>query len=393
MLSPDPLEGTPAPSSQPVAVEHAYSQPRGSDEVIVNMDVDVSDTEDDDDAAQSMPPHIVDLLNRASAALQDERKKAQMAQRELAEVKGHLKHLVMRCLEDQRSGDGGSGGRAAHYMGKNMKALGALCGISVTVPIEVKANAQPRRASSAASRSSSHVKSASESGGQYAKKAPSPRSPQRARHSDPAPPHSTSRQENSPQDGSAKIHRAESIPSAPPAPALTPRAVNTAAAPTKAEAAMMARLRRAMAPAPSKSQMSDVVDGMMMELKRDICRKLEDKSLRWPPTVQSKDPNSAYYFVPWIIHVEKEGMCAYRFLLGSEPHVSAVAESRRRAPGVSIDSLLLQRSKRNQSSTVKLDVKHFLVHLTVDNGDLNVISGGGHISLHEYLKRKIHLLL
>lgn len=162
-----------------------------------------------------------------------------------------------------------------------------------------------------------------------------------------------------------------------------------------AEAGMIARLRRAVAPPPTKYQMDEVVEAMIGELRKELKEKISAKTLDWPPVQKSLEKSTPFYCIPWTIKIEKENVCAYRFLVGPEESVSTVIEIYRKRPGCSVDSILLknQRARQDGQQVPKLDVKHFLVHLTIDSGKLCVVTGGGHTDLLLFLERKINLRL
>lgn len=164
---------------------------------------------------------------------------------------------------------------------------------------------------------------------------------------------------------------------------------------TPAEAGMIARLRRAVAPPPTKYQIDEVVEAMIGEMRKELRKKLCTKTLDWPPVQKSLENASEFFYMPWTIQIEKENVCAYRFLVGPEESVNTVIEIRRKRPGCSVDSILLdnQRARQDGQRVPKLDVKHFLVHLTVDSGKLSVVKGGGHTDLLIFLERKIRLRL
>lgn len=164
---------------------------------------------------------------------------------------------------------------------------------------------------------------------------------------------------------------------------------------TPAEAGMIARLRRAVAPPPTKYQMDEVVEAMIGEMRKEIKEKLYSKTLDWPPVQKSLEKGTVYFYVPWTIQIEKENLCAYRFLAGPEESVNTVIDIRRKRPGCSVDLILLenQRARQDGQRVPKLEVKHFLVHLTIDSGRLSVVKGGGHTDLLTFLERKLHLRL
>lgn len=164
---------------------------------------------------------------------------------------------------------------------------------------------------------------------------------------------------------------------------------------SSAEAGMIARLRRAVAPPPTKYQMDEVVEAMIGELRKELKEKISDKTLDWPPVQKSLEKGTPFYYIPWVIKIEKENVCAYRFLVGPEVSVNTVIDIYRRRPGCSVDSILLknQRARQDGQQVPKLDVKHFLVHLTIDSGKLCVVKGGGHTDLLLFLERKINLRL
>lgn len=121
----------------------------------------------------------------------------------------------------------------------------------------------------------------------------------------------------------------------PPALAATSSVGAAAYAPDAQAAAMATRLRRALAPPPTRQQLGGVVDAMVAELQRDLRRR------------QREDPREG---AP-LLH--RLGSCTYRLTWG-------------------------QRRAR-------------VVHLTIDSGALCVVVGGGHVNFLEYMDRLVPL--
>lgn len=170
-------------------------------------------------------------------------------------------------------------------------------------------------------------------------------------------------------------------------PAVAPR--------NETEAQMVARLKRAIAPPPSKTQIAVVVDAMIGELRKEIKSKLENNTLQWGPGSKCCEASPSSPSSPWTIRIEKENLCAYRFIMGREESVRYVLEQRKKIPGCTVDGLLLENQRKRDAGkrVAKLELKHFLVHLTIDSGRLTVLTGGGHLDLLEFLERKVHLRL
>eukprot|EP00796_Vickermania_ingenoplastis_P010666 gene10666-7411_t len=317
---------------------------------INSVAIEVSDSEED--SSTEISPHVVDLLNRASQAIKEERGKALTLRKEVEEMKRHLCAMLFLFAEEKNTPAAGHT-KLFKYLSTQASSIGSLCGMSIP--------ADDARSSNEA--------------GQNSKPALSSRSGSRA-------PSTPTRAASHPkEEGGGR--------STAPLATAPPKAATVASAPppshevgiSAAEAGMIARLRRAMAPPPSKAQVSDVVDAMVGELRKEIDQKLADHTLRWPPVQQRDDLRSIYHLYPWTIQVEKEGPCAYRFLYGPEAQVRSVLEGRRKCPGASIDALLSRCVSEKDQRNSRLRVKHFLVNLTIDSGSLNVVCGGGHVNL------------
>lgn len=349
--------------------------------------VEVSDSEDEN--AADISPQVVDLLNRASEAIKEERGKTARLQGEVTQLKHYLRDILLLFVEDEKNASADPknqrqpqlSGKLRHYFATSAAEIGDLCGVKVTQVGAAHGHSRSSRSSSADQVTSNMVKPSSG----YTQKQPG--GPTGKREDSPSNSKDLSAAANHGNHQSPEM--AADAQSALPHPLATPPTVSAI------EAGMMARLRRAIAPPPSRSQVSDVVEAMVGELRKEIHRKLDDGTLKWPPAEKRADPNSVYHFIPWTIHIEREAVCAYRFLIGPEENVRALVEARRRMPETSIETLVLrsQQERERKGRGVKMDARHFLVNLTIDSGHLSVVSGGGHVNLLEFLERKIQLRL
>lgn len=383
-----------------------------------NASVEVTESDaDTSDSVGDISPHVVELLNRASQAIKEERQKVSALEREVDDIKKYLRTVFLLFLEEQKlMGKSSSNGPVLNFIGTSATEIASVCGVTMNSSGDAPNSQSVTSRATPSPNSSKQVPGLCTkpmSGGGYSRTS--------AGHpAAVAPPHSRSkggqkiahtvRSEAASMafrsaqagvlaqrelDGAASHSETQPRPTPAVSPLDTPRigaAKNVASA---AEAGMMARLRRAIAPPPSKSQMSDVVDAMVCELRKEINGKLETGTLRWPPAMKKEEVTSVFHYVPWTIHIEREGACAYRFLMGPEENVRSLVEAKRKMNGTSIETLLYrnQLDREMGRKVDNMEAKHFLVNLTIDSGNLSVVSGGGHVNLLEYLERKIHLQL
>lgn len=219
------------------------------------------------------------------------------------------------------------------------------------------------------------------------------------------------------------VEAAGAAEASPPSPLPTRR--HSLHARHDSNAAMVNRLRRALAPAPTREQIGDVVDAMVSVLQSELRQRLAKQQRQSTVCGGGGGIGSASRTFALV----KRAPCAYRLFLGSPSAVQdAVRECRSGAmaaserpktarPAALSKGVLLYDTTPSASTTRAFatrggwglseggagggaavgsaavptsSVQECTVHFTIDSGRLCVMGGGGHVDFLEYLERRLH---